>query len=409
MSAEEGNGSGLSLEGLAQRLETQAQKLQTLERENAELRSEVAELKGSDTGLAVEEPASSSPKRRVSRSWLLRNAGAAAVGTMAAGALLARDASVAKANHFAPGISVDYVITHLETAGLTAVFGNAPFGEGVVGLGKTNGVRGNAPNGEGVRGEGKAGVVGKSSTSGWEGVYGQHTGSGYGVIGDGSGANFAGVLGRNGFGAGVRGEGVTGVFGTSGSGVGVRGEGGGTELGIGVFGKSFTREGVRGEGAPGVLGEVSSEGHSGVLGRNTGSGYGVVGEGRGADFFYAGVLGRNPTGYGVRGEGNGNEHAGVSGSNPSGPGVHGSGTFGIVGDGSGANFAGVLGSNSSGYGGQFEGGKAQLKLNPKGIAGKPTSGAHTKGEIYLDSAGSLFVCAANGTPGTWRKVTTTAV
>ena len=40
---------------------------------------------------------------------------------MVAGALLARDASVAKANHFAPGISVDIVVTHLETADSTAV------------------------------------------------------------------------------------------------------------------------------------------------------------------------------------------------------------------------------------------------------------------------------------------------
>ena len=50
-----------------------------------------------------------------------------------------------------------------------------------------------------------------------------------------------------------------------------------------------------------------------------------------------------------------------------------------------------------------------MKLTPKGTAGKPTSGAHTKGEIYLDSAGALFVCTVGGTPGTRRKVTTTAV
>jgi hypothetical protein len=81
---------------------------------------------------------------------------------------------------------------------------------------------------------------------------------------------------------------------------------------------------------------------------------------------------------------------------------------GVVGDGGGSSYAGVLGRNGAGYGGQFEGGLAQLKLTPKGTAGKPTSGAHTKGEIYLDSAGTLFVCTANGTPGTWRTVTTTA-
>jgi hypothetical protein len=275
MSAEEGNAKGLSLEGLAQRLET-------LEQENAELRSEVAELKDSDPARAVEEPpASSSEKRRVSRSWLLRNAGAAAVGTMAAGALLARDASVAKADHLAPGISVDYVITHLETVNHTAVLGNAPNGEGVVGFGKANG----------VRGEGQAGVVGKSSAPGYSAVVGLHTGSGFGV---------------------------------------------------------------RGSGQTGVIGVSSTPGSSGVRGLNTGSGFGVVGEG------------------------------------------------------TGSNRAGVLGRNSSGYGGQFDGGQAQLKLTPKGTTGRPTSGAHTKGEIYMDSAGALFVCTADGTPGTWSKVTTTA-
>jgi hypothetical protein len=388
-----GQDNGLSLEDLAQRLET-------LEQENSELRGEVAELKGSDKGRAVEEPASNYEKRRVSRSWLLRNAGAAAVGTMAAGALLARDASVAKADHFAPGISVDYVITHLETAGLTAVLGNAPNGEGVVGLGKTNG----------VRGEGQAGVVGKSSTTGWEGVYGQHTGSGYGVVGDGRGADFAGVLGRNTLsgGAGVRGE----ATGSTGS--GVVGDGKGKDgIGIafaGVLGRNSTGHGVRGEGETGVFGKSSTDGFSGVRGQNTLSGYGVVGDGSGADF--AGVLGRNfvGAGAGVQGEGatgvfgktSATGFSGVRGQNT------GSG-FGVVGDGRGNNVAGVLGRNPSGYGGQFDGGLAQLKLNPKGTAGKPTSGAHTKGEIYLDSAGTLFVCTANGTPGTWRKVTTTAV
>jgi hypothetical protein len=50
-----------------------------------------------------------------------------------------------------------------------------------------------------------------------------------------------------------------------------------------------------------------------------------------------------------------------------------------------------------------------LRLVPKTTVGKPTTGTHTKGEIYMDSAGTLFVCTANGTPGTWKKVSTTAV
>lgn len=49
-------------------------------------------------------------------------------------------------------------------------------------------------------------------------------------------------------------------------------------------------------------------------------------------------------------------------------------------------------------------------------AGKPTAGQpagqHAKGELYLDSAGTLFICVAP-TTGTaaaeWRKVSVTAV
>lgn len=64
----------------------------------------------------------------------------------------------------------------------------------------------------------------------------------------------------------------------------------------------------------------------------------------------------------------------------------------------------------SSYGGQFDGGKAQLRMVPKpaGNAGPP-SGAQAKGEIYLDSAGEVLVCTAGGSSPAWRKVTTTAV
>jgi hypothetical protein len=46
-------------------------------------------------------------------------------------------------------------------------------------------------------------------------------------------------------------------------------------------------------------------------------------------------------------------------------------------------------------------------LKPGGKAGKPTTGAHSKGELYMDSQATLWVCVASGTPGTWRRVTTT--
>ncbi|MGH3085929.1 MAG: twin-arginine translocation signal domain-containing protein, partial [Rubrobacteraceae bacterium] len=167
--------------------------------------------------------------------------------------------------------------------------------------------------------------------------------------------------------------------------------------------------GVRGIGDTGVWGRSYRVGYSGVYGQHTdSSGYGVVGDGAGAN--NAGVLGNNASGHGVRGEG----QAGVVGkSSATGyEGVYGQHTgssgYGVVGDGTGSNGAGILGRNPSGYGGQFEGGKAQLMLVPAGGAGKPATGSHIKGEMYMDSKAVLWVCAKAGTPGTWRKFTTTA-
>lgn len=132
--------------------------------------------------------------------------------------------------------------------------------------------------------------------------------------------------------------------------------------------------GVRGEGNVGVLGISPNDQQAGVKGEGSTGVWGVS-----SKTSYSGVYG---------------EHTGTSG-------------HGTVGIGKGG-LAGVLGRNSTGYGGQFEGGKAQLLLKPGATKGKP-SGAHTKGEIYMDAAGTLFVCTAGGTPGRWRKVSTTAV
>src|SRR5215212_9121200 len=93
--------SGLTLQGLARRLEA-------LERENTELRHKVATLQGSGTRRDEVAPLRGFEKSRagepalesdglVSRRWLLSKVGAAAVGTVAAGALLLRDTHEAKA------------------------------------------------------------------------------------------------------------------------------------------------------------------------------------------------------------------------------------------------------------------------------------------------------------------------
>jgi hypothetical protein len=106
-------------------------------------------------------------------------------------------------------------------------------------------------------------------------------------------------------------------------------------------------------------------------------------------------------GMGIYGtsEGSGEGQVGVVGE------VFGSGE-GVRGNSTGGR--GVTGSSSSGYGGLFSGGKAQLKLVPEDRSGRP-GGAHSKGEIYMDTNAALFVCVRSGTPGRWRKVSTSAV
>ncbi len=320
-------------------------------------------------------------------------------------------------------------------------------GHGTVGIGKgghagvlgrnlnTNGigvqgVTNNTDGLAGVKGEGSTGVWGASSRTSHSGVYGEHTGtSGHGTVGIGKGGA-AGVLGRNRSGEGVLGEGKSsGVRGVSSfdGGFGVHGEHVNSS-GHGIVGDGMGPDyaGVLGRNSDGtgVWGRSSKTEYSGVYGQHTGtSGYGIVGDGTGTS---AGVLGRNPGGTGVRGEGSTSaEVAGVRGLGKRGvwgsssatgySGVYGEHTGtsgdGVVGAGKGVG-AGVLGRNNTGYGGQFEGGRAQLMLKPGVITGKPTSGAHTKGEIYMDSAGALFVCVASNTStaaAKWRKVTTTAV
>jgi hypothetical protein len=423
----DGRDNGLTLQSLANRLET-------LERENAALRDEVAALSGSETSRAVEPVF----EGRVSRRALLSKAGAAAVAAMAAGTLL--NPREARADHSTDTVQANQAFLHFiqvlawtvgvraveafntadgqgaihaENSGLgagvralggTGVWGSSAttgrsgvYGEhkgttgfGVIGDGKDSGagVLGRNSSGTGVWGEGstqaevagvrgigKTGVWGSSATTGYSGVYGQHTGtSGIGVVGDGKGGS-AGVLGRNPNATGVRGEGVIGVWGQSSSTgqAGIRGEG---RTGVSGVGSDDQQAGVKGEGPTGVWGLSNKTSYSGVYGEHTGtSGIGTVGIGKGGA---PGVLGRNDTGVGVLGEGTN----------------------------------GVHGKASGGYGGQFEGGRAQLRLVPAGTVGKPTSGTHQKGEIYMDSAGALFVCTATSTATTtakWRKVTTTAV
>ena len=192
---------GLTLEGLAQRLEALTEKLGELERENETLRTKVAilsepgtrstevvALRGSEIRRAKDGESASKFDGVVSRRALLGKAGAAAVAAMAAGTLLyPREA---RANHYGPGIEVDYVRAHSDngdavyavsgntdlSTGRRGVFGYAynPDWAGVEG-GNTNGIGVRGYGETGVRGEGDTGVWGSSNRGGWSGVYGQHT------------------------------------------------------------------------------------------------------------------------------------------------------------------------------------------------------------------------------------------
>jgi hypothetical protein len=320
---------GLTLRGLARRLEA-------LERENAALRRKATTLEGCSGTHLGEGPALGS-EAQVSRRWLLSKAGAAAAGTVAAGALMLRDTREADANHYGADIQANSVTTHSVSAD----------------------------------NEVSAGVA----------LRGRTVSSGHAVEAINASATGVGLHAEGGE-TGVEGKGSVGVVGVGNpflSSVGVRGSGGV----FGVHGRFGLLAGVVGDGmnstSPGGIISTSP----GVLGRGTDDGIGVQGEGKN------GVLGKSsaPDGQGVLGRNDSKNGRGVTGDSAQG--------------------TGVWGESTGGYGGHFNGGKAPLRLVPGGTAGRPTTGDHTKGELYMDSAATLFVCVADGNPGSWRRVTTT--
>jgi hypothetical protein len=109
----------------------------------------------------------------------------------------------------------------------------------------------------------------------------------------------------------------------------------------------------------------------------------------------AGTFGRNNDLNGV----------GVFGAAPSGTGVFGESATGFGVGGKSDSEYGVYGQASNGVGGAFESGLAAIRLVPAASGtGAPTSGAHQVGELYADSAGTLFYCTVAGSPGTWLPV-----
>lgn len=63
----------------------------------------------------------------------------------------------------------------------------------------------------------------------------------------------------------------------------------------------------------------------------------------------------------------------------------------------------VFGNSSSGLSINAAG-AGRIAQNPQATAGAPTGGSHYIGEQIRDSNGELWICTANGTPGTWGRV-----
>jgi hypothetical protein len=162
----------------------------------------------------------------------------------------------------------------------------------------------------------------------------------------------------------ITGAGNTAIKGDGGQ--GAHGVEGTTDFSFGVSGISLTGHAVHGESLQGGIGVIGIS--------QSGSGIGTFGQG---------------AQYGVRGEGLN--------------GVHGSG-LGVGVTGEGDVFGGYF-SSSTGYGGYFTGGRAPLYLPPSSAAGAPSANPHSIGELYLDHLATVWICIADGTPGTWVRLT----
>jgi hypothetical protein len=159
------------------------------------------------------------------------------------------------------------------------------------------------------------------------------------------------------------------------------------------------------------VGGSDANGKSGVFGFNTqltGAAFGVSGTtgspaGAGVNGFSdagVGLKGTSKTNDGVVGSSSVEGKSGVFGFNtqPTGP------AFGVSGTTGSPDGAGVNGFSDKGYGGSFSGGRAALRFVPTNTSGRPNTGSHQRGELFVDSNGDIFYCKDSGTPGNWFRV-----
>jgi hypothetical protein len=79
-------------------------------------------------------------------------------------------------------------------------------------------------------------------------------------------------------------------------------------------------------------------------------------------------------------------------------------TCGNLSSGQDATPYGFVGFAENGVGILAVGGTAPIRLQVATTAGAPTGGNHVKGELFLDSNVTLFLCKQSGTPGIWKEL-----
>jgi hypothetical protein len=172
---------------------------------------------------------------------------------------------------------------------------------------------------------------------------------------------------------------------------------------------------------PALLGTISNGSNpaAAVHGSTNGPGFGVRGQTTGGGAAVRGSINNGgSSGHGVHGTVNGHGHAlfgevdGLFDAN--GNAIRGvtTGTAGalvaMINNAQNASSAVLASTNGRGVALEAQGGRAPLLLTPATTAGPPTADAHQKGELFVDSAGLLWLCTTSGTAGTWVRSLTSA-
>jgi hypothetical protein len=183
----------------------------------------------------------------------------------------------------------------------------------------------------------------------------------------------------------------------------------------GVMGHGYQRDGVRGvaqtQNGSGVRGQSPA---NGVEGTSVGPGNGVYGysaEGNGTYGFSRariGAAGVSIGGVGVLAFSREREAINAASINGDGVRASTSSSFGAAvfaeNTSAGTSSHAVVALGQTGIGVYASGAQAPIQLGRAPFAGPPTTGFHAAGELHLDANADLYLCKADGTPGTWNFI-----